>query len=316
MKPYLPDLRQKIVDAYDRGDISQRQLAQQFSVAKSFVQKLLKQRRETGSIAPKLRAQQTPPKLNAEHRAVLAELVKSQNDATLEELRARLHARTGIMVSVATVHNTLKRMRLSVKKTLYLDAKATDRVQQARVAFWQMVRSLLAKDLVFIDESGVNLAMMRLRARSLKGTMAHGSRANQREKNVSIIGAMSLRGVVASYSLIGATDGLTFEAFISQKLVPKLWKGACVLMDNCPVHLGKTVRELTEAVGAQLIYLPPYSSDFSPIENCWSKLKSILKMIGARTYPDLAVAIEKAFAQVSLDDIQAWFTHECIPILQ
>ncbi|MEM9155398.1 MAG: helix-turn-helix domain-containing protein, partial [Cyanobacteria bacterium P01_F01_bin.33] len=80
MKPYSLDLRQKIVDAYDRGGISQRQLARQFNVATSFVQKLLKQRRETGSIAPKVRTEQTPPKLNAQHRALLRELLEAQND--------------------------------------------------------------------------------------------------------------------------------------------------------------------------------------------------------------------------------------------
>ncbi|MBE9065378.1 transposase [Leptolyngbya cf. ectocarpi LEGE 11479] len=117
--------------------------------------------------------------------------------------------------------------------------------------------------------------------------------------------------VRADYSLMGATDGLTFEAFISQKLVPQLWKGTCVLMDNCSVHLGETVRELIEAAGARLIYLPPYSPDFSPIENCWSKIKSRLKSIGARTYPDLVKAIEYTFSEVSLDDIRSWFTHCC-----
>lgn len=116
MKPYSLDLRQKIVDAYDRGGISQRQLARQFNVATSFVQKLLKQRRETGSIAPKVRTEQTPPKLNAQHRALLRELLEAQNDATLEELRDRLHARTEVFVSVSTMHNTLKRMAITVKK--------------------------------------------------------------------------------------------------------------------------------------------------------------------------------------------------------
>jgi transposase len=169
----------------------------------------------------------------------------------------------------------------------------------------------LAKDLIFIDESGVNLAMTRLQARSAKGSRAHSSKPSKRGQNVSIIGALGLDGVVVNYSLMGATNGLTFEAFISQMLVPKLWKGACVVMDNCSVHLGETVRELIEAAGAQLIYLPPYSPDFSPIENCWSKLKSMLRAIGPRTYPDLAKAIEDAFAKVSLDDIRAWFTHCC-----
>lgn len=181
----------------------------------------------------------------------------------------------------------------------------------ARVEFWQQVRTFLANDLIFIDESGVNLAMTRLRARSPKGQRAYSPKPTKRGQNVSIIGALGFNGVVADYSLMGATDGLTFEAFISQKLVPKLWTGACVLMDNCSVHLGETVRELIEAAGARLIYLPPYSPDFSPIENCWSKLKNLLKAIGARTYPDLAKAIEDAFSKVSLDDIRSWFTHCC-----
>jgi transposase len=68
---------------------------------------------------------------------------------------------------------------------------------------------------------------------------------------------------------------------------------------------------LITAAGAKLIYLPPYSPDFSPIENCWSKIKSLLRSIGARNYPDLAKAIEQAFSQVSLDDIRGWFTHGC-----
>ena len=95
-KAYSIDLRQKIVDAYDRGGISQRNLAQQFGVDKSFVQKLLKQRRETSSIAPKARGGQTPPKLNEEHQAILAELVEAKSDSTLEELRDQVHYSTTI----------------------------------------------------------------------------------------------------------------------------------------------------------------------------------------------------------------------------
>ena len=110
---------------------------------------------------------------------------------------------------------------------------------------------------------------------------------------------------------MGGTDALTFEAFISQKLVPKLWKGACVIMDNCSIHKGKKIRSLIEKAGAKLLYLPTYSPDFNPIENCWSKLKSILRHIGARTYPDLAKAIESAFNQISRYDIRNWFIHCC-----
>lgn len=122
---------------------------------------------------------------------------------------------------------------------------------------------------------------------------------------------MSLKGIIAQSSLVGGTDAVTFEAFISQKLVPKLWKGAWVIMDNCSIHKGEQIRALIEGVGAKLIYLPTYSPEFNPIENCWSKLKSILRQIGARTYPDLAKALEEAFNQVSLNDVRNWFIHCC-----
>ena len=117
-KPYSLDLRQKIVNAYDQGDLSQRSLAKQFGVAKSFVQKLLKQRRETGSIAPKVREEQTPPKLNDDHRIILAQLVEVTNDATLAELCHQIHEKTGVRVGVTTMHNTLKQMNLTVKKNI------------------------------------------------------------------------------------------------------------------------------------------------------------------------------------------------------
>lgn len=173
------------------------------------------------------------------------------------------------------------------------------------------MQAVLAKNLIFIDEAGVNLAMTRLFARSRKGQRAKGKRPNTRGKNVSMISAIGLKGVVTQLPILGATDAITFEAFIAQKLVPKLWKGACVIMDNCSIHLGEQIQLMLEKAGARLIYLPPYSPDFSPIENCWSKIKAILRNIGARTYPDLETAIEEAFSKVSLEDLLGWFTHCC-----
>ena len=189
--------------------------------------------------------------------------------------------------------------------------KESERVQQQRFDFWQLMPGWLAKDLIFIDESGINLALTRLFARSPKGKRARGTRPLKRGKNVSLIAAIGLKGLITQISLLGSTDGLTFTAFISQRLVPQLWPGACVLMDNCSIHKSAEIATLIEQAGASLIYLPPYSPEFSPIENCWSKIKSLLRSIGARNYPDLSAAIEAAFAQVTLADIRGWFTHCC-----
>jgi hypothetical protein len=105
------------------------------------------------------------------------------------------------------------------------------------------------KDLVFIDESGVNLARVRLYARSLKGSRTRGLKPSKRGKNVSIIGAISVNEVLTSVNLIGTTDAITFEAFIIRKLVLKLWKGACVVMDNCTLHTGKKYRKPSKIKG-------------------------------------------------------------------
>lgn len=118
MKAYSIDLRQKIVEAYAEGSISQRQLAKQFRVTLSFVQKLLKQHRETGSIAPKRRTKQTPTKLTSKQLQVLEQLVDANNDATLEELRQLLHQKTGVVIGRSTVDRMLKKFNLTVKKNI------------------------------------------------------------------------------------------------------------------------------------------------------------------------------------------------------
>ena len=117
MKAYSIDLRQKIVQAYEKGGISQRKLAKQFGVASSFVQKLLKQYRETGNLAPKVRTSQTPTKLDEQQLQVLKHLVDETNDATLEELRQALYERTGVLISVSTTDRMLRhKLNITVKK--------------------------------------------------------------------------------------------------------------------------------------------------------------------------------------------------------
>lgn len=162
-----------------------------------------------------------------------------------------------------------------------------------------------------MDESGVNLAMIRMYARALKGKRARGEKPQKRGKNISLISALSLEEVVASRNIYGTVDGVTFEAFMVRELVPKLWKNACVVMDNAKFHQGEIVRELIEKAGAKLIYLSPYSPEFSPIENFWSKVKAILKKVKARTYKDLIDGITDAMLKVTKEDIRNWFTHCC-----
>jgi putative transposase len=123
MKPYSLDFRQKILDTYLEGSRSQRQLAKRFGVSLSFIENFLKQYKETGSIAPKVRTKQTPPKLNEEQLNVLKEIVEAKNDATLSEIRWQLKERTGVTIGKSTGDRMLQKMEITVKKKHYMPRK-------------------------------------------------------------------------------------------------------------------------------------------------------------------------------------------------
>lgn len=118
MQPYSVDLRQKMIDLYSEGNISQRELARVFNVSKSFVQKLLKQYRETGTLEAKQRTEQTPKKLLDEELAILKDIVKKNNSATLKEIADELHQKTGKSVSISTIYRMINNLGLTRQKTL------------------------------------------------------------------------------------------------------------------------------------------------------------------------------------------------------
>ena len=154
-----------------------------------------------------------------------------------------------------------------------------------------------------MDECSTNIALTGLYARAPKGERAYGQAPRNWGKNVTLIASMSAEeGIGAAMSVEGATDGAAFEAYVEHFLVPTLREGHIVVMDNLQVHKMKRVRELIEGAGAQILFLPPYSPDFSPIEEAFSKVKGILRRLGARTREALLEATGEALETVSLSD--------------
>ena len=163
--------------------------------------------------------------------------------------------------------------------------------------------------LVFVDECATNIALTRLYARAPKGERAYGKAPRNWGKNVSLICSLSAEGMGAAISVEGATDGAAFETYVKHFLAPTLKSGQIVVMDNLQVHKMRRVRELIEGSGAEVLFLPPYSPDFSPIEEAFSKVKGILRRIGARTREALLEATSDALAAVSTADARGWFEH-------
>ena len=180
-----------------------------------------------------------------------------------------------------------------------------------RVEYWQDIEEIRPEDLVFIDETGMNLAMVLLYARSVQGQRAYDHKPTGKGTNVTLIGAMALAGMIASFSFDGAVNGDIFLFFIEELLCPQLWPGAAVVMDNLPAHKVEGVRKAIEEVGARLIYLSPYSPDFNPIENCWSKLKAYLRKMAVRGRDVLDEALSVVLNLVTKMDIRNWFAHCC-----
>jgi transposase len=171
------------------------------------------------------------------------------------------------------------------------------------------VRPLEWARLKFIDEAGVNLALTRLYGRAPRGERVVGSVPLNSGKNVTMIGALSCQGLMAMMTVAGATEGEVFRAYVHQVLCPTLYPGDIVVMDNLRAHKVSGIREAREQCAATLLYLPPYSPDLSPIELCWSKLKTALRTVGARTRRRLERAILQASATICEADAMAWFAH-------
>ena len=161
----------------------------------------------------------------------------------------------------------------------------------------------------FVDESGVNLALTPLYGRAPCGQRAVGSIPQNYGPNITLLGALGVQGLQALMTVDGATDGAVFRVFVRQVLCPTLRRGDIVVMDNLGAHKVEGIREAIEGRGSQLVYLPPYSPDFSPIEQCWSKFKTGLRRVEARTRRALERAITQTLPSVTATDAQAWFRH-------
>ena len=161
--------------------------------------------------------------------------------------------------------------------------------------------------LVFVDESGANTKMTRLRGRALGGQRLLARIPHGHYQTSTLISGIRLGGPCAPWLFAGAMNGEMFLAWVRQGLAPTLRPGDVVILDNLATHKIRGVREALEAAGARLLYLPPYSPDFNPIEPMWSKIKQILRSHAPRTEEALLKAAKTAFGAISAADCQGFF---------
>jgi len=303
MKPLSEDLRTRIIAAVDNHEGSRRAIARRFQVDVSCITRLLQLRRPTGSLQPRPHGGGRRPVLDSDGLEQLRALVQERPDATLEALRQHLDVSGSIMA----IWRGLQRLEITrKKKTKHADERDRPDVQKKRRSFRRTVKAIEVKRLVFVDETGVTTAMTPTSARAPRGERAVDS-APASWGSITVIAAVGRDGVRAPLAFPGATNEAAFQSYVEGVLVPALHPGDVVVFDNLAAHLSPAVTEAIERAGASVLPLPPYSPDFTPIEEMFSKVKEFLRRVAARTKGNLYEAIGEALGQVTVHDILGWF---------
>jgi transposase len=246
-----------------------------------------------------------PVRIDPTDEPLLRAQLDAMPDATLAEYCAPWERAQGVRLSVATMHRAIARLGWTRKKSF----RATEQDPVKRAAWWETVGTLCAQDLVFVDESSATIRLTRLYARAPRNKRAVGRVPRNHGRATTVVTALSPTGLQASHTCIGALNAETFLGYVRDVLCPTLRLGQIVTLDNLTIHKGPDVRRVSEAAECTLLFLPPYSPDFAPIELAFAQIKAALRATAARTQEALDNAIAAALVRVRAPDARNYFTH-------
>jgi transposase len=204
---------------------------------------------------------------------------------------------------------TLARLGLTRKKVLHAAEQDRPDVAEARAAWAKQQSQLDPAKLVFLDETWATTNMARRFGRSRRGERVVDCVPHGHWKTSTFVAGLRQDGLIAPLVLDGAMTGELFLAYVEQSLAPALRAGDVVIMDNLPAHKVAGVRDAIERAGARLLYLPPYSPDFNPIEQVFAKLKSLLRTAACRTVEALWTTIGNLLAHFHSDECANYLAH-------
>lgn len=161
----------------------------------------------------------------------------------------------------------------------------------------------------FLDESGAHLGMTRRYGRAAPGQRVCESTPGTSGTHYTMVATLGLTGISAPLIFKGAMNRVVFEGYVQQMLLPTLRPRDILIMDNLSAHKGESIRATIEACGARVVYLPPYSPDLNPIEQCWAKVKEALRAAKARNFDALVDALGQALRSITHSDFLAWLNH-------
>lgn len=308
-KPLDPELRRRVVDTVLDG-ATLDEAAAIHGVGRASANRWTSRFKKTGTVDPKPTGGPRNVKLTEDSIKYLLAYVKEHPDATLAQLVDELDNAFGVKIGKSAVSEALKKQGLSrKKKSLVATEQKSERVMLLRSEFVIRQKQFAPERLVFIDEAGAHVSMTPTHGWAPRGERLHDHVPRNRGTVTTMLGALTIGGLEAVMTVEGSTNSEVFHAFITQVLAPRLNYGDVVVLDNVSAHKNSRTKEFLQGLGVEMVFLPPYSPDMNPIEECWSKVKAALRRLEARTVELLDSAIAAAADAVRPEDAAGWFAH-------
>jgi len=281
-------------------------IAQRFQVSPQWIYKLQRRFSQENTLEPKPHRGGQPRKVSAELAERLCDMLRQQPDATLAELRDGLQIRGSIMA----VFRALKRLGISrKKKTVFAKERDDPQVLAKRQAWLKKQPTFLGKRLFFLDETNVSTRLHREYGRGPIGERVLDLVPYRHYQSTTLLSVLGRQGPVASFVYEGGTDVLALETFIDGILSKVLQPDDVLIMDNLTSHTSATIQRKLNSLGVSVEPLPPYSPDFNPIENMFSKVKAYLKKVVQKATAPLWKYVGEALATITSGDAAGFYSH-------
>jgi transposase len=290
-RAYSEDLRERVIEAGLTGT-SLRQAAARFGVAASTAIRWVRRLSVEGERGARRQGRPLGSKLDT-HREFLLSRVEDEPDLTLEQMQRLLREERAVDASLSTIWTLLDRAGQTFKKkSAHASEQERPDVRQEREAWFEGQLDLDPTKLVFVDETFATTNMAPLYGWAPRGERLRAGIPLGHWKRTTFIAGLRLSGMTAPMTFDGSINGARFLDYVRNVLAPTLTPGDTVVIDNLSSHKSDEVRQVIEAVGAKVRFLPRYSPDFNPIEKVFAKLKSILRRLAARSIEALKRALE------------------------
>ena len=304
MKAYSMDLRRAVIKAIQDGKLTQEEIAGLFGVSSRWVRDLKRRWLTTGHFEPLPHGGGSRPKITKEDEVRIRDYLKQNPDAYLHEIKRDC----GLNVTLAAICQVLKRMNLPRKKKVAIASERERPDVQAKRSKWKHKTCQIdANRMHFVDETNVTTRMQRAYGRAPSGERVYGAIPENHFQTSTLIGSLALNGQTQTFVYSGGTNNAALTTYVETILGPSLTPGDIVVWDNLPAHGSQCVADAVHRFGCEVWSLPPYSPEMNPIEKLWSKVKTFLRGIAARTQESLMDGLNAALDSVTLSDIHNWF---------